>query len=139
MYLCTKFKDRKIKIFNKMVFHVKSLKNTLTALIAVVPFIAMANPVEDSLQVNNQATAHTADHHAAENHEPADEKGKIKAFIDHHLQDAHDFTFFSDEATGKHYGFPLPVILLDNGLKVFSSSKFHHGEEIAEADGNYYA
>ena len=122
-----------------MVFHVKSLKNTLTALIAVVPFIAMANPVEDSLQVNNQATAHTAEHHAAENHEPADEKGKIKAFIDHHLQDAHDFTFFSDEATGKHYGFPLPVILLDNGLKVFSSSKFHHGEEIAEADGNYYA
>lgn len=139
MYLCTKFKDRKIKIFNKMVFHVKSLKNTLTALIAVVPFIAMANPVEDSLQVNNQPAAHTADHHAAENHEPADEKGKIKAFIDHHLQDAHDFTFFSDEATGKHYGFPLPVILLDNGLKVFSSSKFHHGEEIAETDGNYYA
>jgi F-type H+-transporting ATPase subunit a len=28
--------------------------------------------------------------------------------------------------------------LWDNGLKVFSSSKFHHGETVAEVDGNYY-
>lgn len=65
-------------------------------------------------------------------------KQKLDAFIDHHLQDSHDFTFFSDEATGKHYGFSLPVILWDNGLKVFSSGKFHHGETVAEVDGNYY-
>ena len=32
----------------------------------------------------------------------------------------------------------MPVILWDNGLKVFSSSKFHHGETLAEIDGNYY-
>ncbi|NQY04687.1 MAG: F0F1 ATP synthase subunit A, partial [Flavobacteriaceae bacterium] len=31
-----------------------------------------------------------------------------------------------------------PVILWDDGLKVFSSSKFHHGETLAEVDGNYY-
>ncbi len=37
-----------------------------------------------------------------------------------------DFNFFSDGETGKHYGFSLPVILWDNGLKVFSSSKFHN-------------
>ncbi|WP_298314694.1 F0F1 ATP synthase subunit A [uncultured Aquimarina sp.] len=67
-----------------------------------------------------------------------DLKSKIEAYRDHHLQDSHDFTFFSDEATGKHYGFPLPVILWDGGLKVFSSSKFHHGETVAEVDGNYY-
>ncbi len=67
-----------------------------------------------------------------------DLKTEIKEFIDHHLQDSHDFTLFSDKATNKHYGFPLPVILWDGGLKVFSSSKFHHGETVAEVDGNYY-
>ncbi|WP_025743739.1 F0F1 ATP synthase subunit A [Aquimarina pacifica] len=67
-----------------------------------------------------------------------DLKTEIKEFIDHHLQDSHDFTLFSDKETGKHYGFPLPVILWDGGLKVFSSSKFHHGETVAEVDGNYY-
>ena len=48
--------------------------------------------------------------------------------------------FSYDGADGKthHVGFPLPVILWDEGLKVFSSSKFHHEEEIAEVDGNYY-
>ncbi|RYJ43891.1 ATP synthase subunit a [Flavobacterium beibuense] len=139
MYLCTKFKDRKIKIFNKMVFPVKSLKNALATLFAVVPFMAMANSVEDTLQVHNQEAVHATEHHAAESHEPASKRDEVDAFIDHHLQDAHDFIFFSDKAEGKHYGFALPVILIDNGLKIFSSSKFHHGEEIAEVDGNYYA
>jgi len=65
-------------------------------------------------------------------------KTEIKEFIAHHLQDSHDFTLFSDEKEHKYYGFPLPVILWDGGLKVFSSSKFHHGQTIAEVDGNYY-
>ena len=67
-----------------------------------------------------------------------DKKTVISEFIDHHLQDSYDFTLFSDQESGKHYGFPLPVILWDDGLKVFSSSKFHHGESVAEVDGNYY-
>ncbi len=65
-------------------------------------------------------------------------KEGIKAFIDHHLQDSYYFTLTEDEEAGVHYGIPLPVILWDNGLKVFSSSKFHHGEDVAEVDGNYY-
>ena len=36
--------------------------------------------------------------------------------------------FFSDTEKNKHYGFSLPVILIDEGLHLFSSSKFHHGE-----------
>ncbi len=70
-----------------------------------------------------------------------DKKTEIKEYIEHHLQDSHDFSLFSStDENGEvhHYGFPLPVILWDNGLKVFSSSKFHHGEELAEVDGNYY-
>ncbi len=69
------------------------------------------------------------------------EKKGIKAYIQHHLQDTHDFGLYSytDEAGKKvHVGAPLPVILWDDGLKIFSSSKLHHGETLAEVDGNYY-
>ncbi|TRW22642.1 F0F1 ATP synthase subunit A [Flavobacterium zepuense] len=122
-----------------MVLTGKSIKNTLTALIAVIPSLFFANPAADTTHVHGEAAAHAeAGHHEGE-HAPADKKGKIKAFIDHHLKDSHDFVFFSDETTGEHYGFSLPVILLDNGLKVFSSSEFHHGEKVAEVEGNYYA
>lgn len=73
--------------------------------------------------------------------EPTDKKTEIKEYIQHHLQDSHDFNLFSytdDSGEVHHVGFPLPVILWDNGLKVFSSSKFHHGETLAEVDGTYY-
>ncbi|GGD49601.1 F0F1 ATP synthase subunit A [Muriicola marianensis] len=71
-----------------------------------------------------------------------DIKTEIKEYIDHHLKDSHDFSIFSYTAdNGEHVyvGIPLPVILWDEGLHVFSSSKFHHGETIAESGGNYYA
>jgi len=71
-----------------------------------------------------------------------DLKTEIKEYIAHHLQDAYDFSLFSyTNEKGEHVyiGAPLPIILWDNGLKVFSSSKFHHGETVAEVDGNYYA
>lgn len=70
-----------------------------------------------------------------------DKKTEIKEFIQHHLKDSYDLHFFSytkELGEEAHISFPLPVILWDNGLKMFSSSKFHHGEEVAEVDGNYY-
>lgn len=70
-----------------------------------------------------------------------DLKTEINEYIEHHLKDSHDFSLFSyDSKDGEihHVGFPLPIILWDNGLKVFFSSKFHHGETVAEVDGNYY-
>ncbi len=70
-----------------------------------------------------------------------DLKTEIKEYIFHHLKDSHDFSLFSyTEENGEHkyVGFPLPVILWDNGLKVFSSSQFHHGETLAEVDGQHY-
>ena len=77
------------------------------------------------------------DEHVAKE-EPKDLKTEIKGHIQHHLLDSHDFIFFSDKETGKQYGFSLPVILWDDGLHVFSSSRFHHGETVAESKGNYY-
>lgn len=72
---------------------------------------------------------------------PQGTKAEIREYIAHHLQDSHDFSIASyTDASGEvvHWGFPLPVILWDNGLKVFSSARFHHGETVAEVGGNYY-
>jgi len=70
-----------------------------------------------------------------------DLKTEIKDYIQHHLKDSHDFSLTSytkDNGEHVYVGFPLPVILWDGGLKVFSSSKFHHGETLAEVGGNHY-
>ena len=70
-----------------------------------------------------------------------DLKTEIKEYIAHHLKDAYDFTILSyTSEDGKHHyvSFPLPVILWDNGLKVFSSSKFRHGETVAKVGDSYY-
>ncbi|HLA55857.1 MAG TPA: F0F1 ATP synthase subunit A [Flavobacterium sp.] len=73
-----------------------------------------------------------------ESAEPADQQSEIRAHINHHVLDSHEFMLFSDSETGQHYGFALPIILWDNGLHVFSSSKFEHGHAVAESNGNYY-
>lgn len=91
----------------------------ITVLLFFIPFLSMAGG----------ATPKT------------DKKSEIKAYIQHHLQDSYDFSLFSyttDTGEHKYIGAPLPVILWDNGLKIFSSSQFHHGETLAEVDGNYY-
>lgn len=47
----------------------------------------------------------------------------------HHIADSHEWHFFSAGET--HYSIPLPVIIYspERGLSMFSSGKFHHGEE----------
>ena len=58
---------------------------------------------------------------------------EVKAYIQHHLKDSHDFSFYSytsDEGERKHVGFPLPVILwTSEGLVTFMSSEFHHNDD----------
>ncbi len=85
-----------------------------------------------SLNLNAQHAEHEG------SKEERDIKTEIKESIDHHIKDSYDFVFFSDTEKNIHYGFSLPVILIDEGLHVFSSSKFHHGETVAESNGNYY-
>jgi F-type H+-transporting ATPase subunit a len=123
--------------YNDMVISRKPLSLIVAIAFSILPFISTANTTLDSTSV---AVEHAQEVHV-EGHSTNDglsQKEKVEAHIAHHLQDSYDFVFFSDEAEGKHYGFSLPVILIDNGLKVFSSSKFHHGETLAEVDGQYY-
>lgn len=80
-----------------------------------------------------------------ENQAKADEAAKVKSgaskynpvpVIMHHIADAHDWHFWGEGENS--VTLPLPVILIDNGLKVFMSSKFHHNEHVVEVDGNHY-
>lgn len=124
-----------------MVISNKPLRFILVALVACLPAMSFANSEKDTVPVQTEV-AHNAvseGHHEAGHAEPTDVKSKIKAFIGHHVLDSHDFTLTQDDETGKHYGFPLPVIIWDNGLHVFSSAKFNHGHAVAESKGNYYA
>ncbi|MCG8576748.1 MAG: F0F1 ATP synthase subunit A [Flavobacteriales bacterium] len=65
----------------------------------------------------------------------------IKGHIQHHLLDSYEFNImsdYSDKNNVKHYGFPLPVILWDEGLHVFMASEFEHGNAVAESNGKFY-
>ena len=124
-----------------MVFSNKSLQFIIATLVVCLPVFGYANTSIDSLKVQTEttATATSEEHTSHEAHaEPTDIKSKIDAFKNHHVLDAHEFSLFEDEATGQHYGFPLPIILWDNGVQFFSSSKFEHGHAVAESNGNYY-
>ncbi len=123
-----------------MVFSNKSLQFIIAFLIIGLPLLGSANTTQDSLKVQTE-NAVEANHEAASHDahaEPTDLKSKIEAYKMHHVLDSHDFNLFSDEAAGTHFGFPLPIILWDNGVQVFSSSKFEHGHAVAESNGNYY-
>ncbi len=115
-----------------MVISIKPIRLFVATLIACFPLITFAN-ANESVEASSTEAEH-GEHTA----EPTDVKSKIKAFINHHLLDSHDFVLSSDESTGEHLGFSLPVILWDNGLQVFSSAAFDHGHKTAESNGNYY-
>ncbi|MGB0891790.1 MAG: F0F1 ATP synthase subunit A [Flavobacteriaceae bacterium] len=73
-------------------------------------------------------------------------QAEVKAYIQHHLKDSHDFTFFSystDKGERKHFGFSLPVILwTSEGLVTFMSSAFHHNDDghvVVEKSGLKFA
>ncbi len=111
----------------------KFLIKKITFLLFLVSFVSVAQH-DEAKEVGHFTEVQKSSH---------DDSGltvreKIKESINHHIQDSHSFTFFGDSDTNEHYGFPLPVILWDDGLQVFMSSKFHHGETVAESNGNHY-
>jgi F-type H+-transporting ATPase subunit a len=123
-----------------MVFSNKPLQFLVVLTLALLPLLSLANEAIEVGKLNTELKQESAVSHEGVTEEPKDVKSEIKEFINHHLLDAHDFTLSANKETGQHYGFSLPIILLDNGLQVFSSSEFHHGpaEGVAEHNGNYY-
>ncbi|WP_405378403.1 F0F1 ATP synthase subunit A [Nonlabens sp. Asnod3-A02] len=100
------------------------------------------------------ATAQAQDNHGdVDHHEQVvadggkvNTKEEIKSYIEHHLQDSHDFHLFSytnDANERKHIGFPLPVMVWSSaGPKFFLSSKFHHDDNaqvlVKEGDATFF-
>ena len=128
-----------------MVISKKPLHFIIAAFVACLPLFSFANNPIDSTAVLAQtphaapAPAHGHEVETANLTEEQKADLERKAHIKHHLMDSHDFTLFTYGKDGEnHFGFPLPVILFDNGLHVFSSAKFEHGEAAAESNGNYY-
>ncbi|CAN1556254.1 AtpB F0F1-type ATP synthase, subunit a [Flavobacteriaceae bacterium] len=119
-----------------MVISNKPLKFIIALLIAFLPVFGFSNTPSESTQVQTETTALAKETEA----KPADETSEVKAeileVIGHHVLDGHDFSLF--EYDGEHIGFSLPIILWDNGAHFFLSSKFNHGEAVAESNGNFY-
>ncbi|NQX97340.1 MAG: F0F1 ATP synthase subunit A [Flavobacteriales bacterium] len=107
-------------------------------LVRIVLLLLLVSPIAIFAQHGNNE--HTSEKHEVVNKESSEGAQKIKKskerkeYIQHHLQDSYDFSVW--HAMG--WEFPLPIILWDEGLQLFSSSKFHHGESVAESNGNYY-
>lgn len=125
-----------------MVISKKPLQFIVVALIASLPVFSFANPTVDSVanHAKTEVVAHGEEATTTTLTEEEKAEQERKEYVKHHLLDSHDFTLFSygEGEHQKHFGFPLPVILWDNGIHFFSSSKFHHGEAVAESNGNYY-
>ena len=116
-----------------MVFSKKPIHFIIAILVAFLPLLGKSASI-DTTQVKKEVVVEKKE----VKDEAAEQQEKIDEVISHHVLDGHSFTLFSDGDTGDHYGFSLPIILWDNGLQVFSSSKFNHGKSVAESNGNYY-
>lgn len=57
-------------------------------------------------------------------HEEEEHKFNVNEMIMHHIQDAHEWHLWGGHEGTSIY---LPIILMDGGLKMFSSSHFYHG------------
>ncbi len=54
----------------------------------------------------------------------------------HHIADSYEWHLWGQGEEAVYI--PLPVILVDGGLKVFSSAAFHQGRGVVEKGGRYY-
>lgn len=122
----------------------KSLHLLTAALFALMPLVSNAEtPVvsaHDSLHAVTTETSHET-HDSHDTHAEVDPSSKefVQAYTEHHLMDDHYYSFFGNAEEHKHYGFGLPVILIDNGLKVFMSTEdFVYKGTVVENGGQHY-
>ncbi|MFI0490959.1 F0F1 ATP synthase subunit A [Flavobacterium sp.] len=121
-----------------MVISNKPLRFIIAILVACLPLVGFANAETETTPAQTETTAVVAENATKTVDEKSNIVEKIAEKKAHHVLDAHEFSLFEDEATNTYYGFPLPIILWDNGVQLFSSSKFNHGEAVAESNGNFY-
>ncbi|XLS29322.1 F0F1 ATP synthase subunit A [Flavobacteriaceae bacterium M23B6Z8] len=64
------------------------------------------------------------------------EEFDLKELAMEHVMDAHEWHLA--DYNGHSISIPLPIILWDNGLKVFMSSEFEHGHKVVQKGDSYY-
>jgi len=106
---------------------------TLITLFSISNIVAQEHHEEAKNEATHQVESHEQKDQNEHGHENLSLKDQIKQDIKHHLQDSHSFHIT------KGIEFPLPVILWDEGLHIFSSSKFDEGNGVVESKGKYYA
>lgn len=124
----------------------KSLHLLAAVLFALTPMVSHADtdPVQqgDAVQVEQTAIAVDATQELEAHSEEHAEKSNdqfVKEYIQHHLKDDHYYSFFGDKELHRHYGFALPIILIDNGVKVFMSTEdFVYNGAVVENGGQYF-
>ena len=127
---------------NKGLSTIKKLQNfTLIVIFALFsPINTFANQAISSSDTTHvEKTEHHAEHAEAHGHGEAEAFNPGKMILDH-VKDAHDWHILDYTSNGVSHpvSVPLPVILYDNGLHMFMSSKFEHGHAVVESKGNYY-
>jgi len=73
--------------------------------------------------------------------ESSEDEFDAMEMIMHHIADTHEWhviSYTNKEGEQKHITIPLPIILIDNGIHIFMSSAFHHGEEVVKKGDVYY-
>lgn len=139
MYFCVQIQD--IEYLSTSNCMKKLSQYFVVFLSAIALFFSGSVYAEDNHGEEDHAAGHTEESHHVEgpvSTPEVDTPEEIKAYIEHHLQDSHDFIFYTDGETGHHVGFPLPVIIWDEGLHLFFSSKFDHGHAVAKSNGKFY-
>ena len=110
------------------------IKQKKTILLLFMTIFVMNGFAHDDISEKN-----TEKHDEIEHKEKAEKKFNAGEMIMHHVKDAHEIHFLTlneGKKDEKHISAYLPIILWDNGFKVFSSSHFYHNKK--ESHGHEY-
>lgn len=113
------------------------LKNTFKVLAFIFVTVlavnlGMANEQGAGNHGSHEVEAHSNDSHSVEAH---DEEVDVTEMIMHHIKDAHEWHLWGGHENA--VSVYLPIILIDGGVKVFSSSNFYHGEHAGHGKHTY--
>ncbi len=92
---------------------IKSIFRSLLAVVAIASFAFSAVASEEHAETSHGESSH-------------EKSFNVNEMIMHHISDAHEWHLWGDAHNGT--SIYLPIILFDNGMKVFSSKYFYHGE-----------
>ncbi|MCC6818151.1 MAG: F0F1 ATP synthase subunit A [Bacteroidia bacterium] len=105
-------------------------------LLIIFTLFSIQNAQANVQESGSDSTSVSKNEHSEEHATTHEEGFNPGTMILDHVKDAHDWHIM--DINGHAISVPLPVIIYDNGLNIFSSSKFEHGHATVESNGNFY-